>query len=103
MSKRKKGVEPNKAIVELLKTIKTPIHDKVHNLDLFFKIQARSNETGFEHAAKSYHGLQPSDIEVLVEGINKPLLFVKDKRFKYVVNYYLKRKYDKKNAIKISF
>ena len=102
MSKRKKGIEPNNTIVELLKTIETPIHDKVHNLDLFFKTQARSNETGFEHAAKSYHGLQPSDIEVLVEGIKKPLLFVKDKRFKHVFNYYLKRKYDKKNAIKIS-
>lgn len=79
-----------------------PIYDKTHNLYLYFKAQARSNETGVEHAAKSYHGLQPSDVEMLVKNINKPLLFAKDKRHKHVFNYYLKRKEDKKNAIKIS-
>ena len=102
MPKKKKGVKPNKTIVELLESIKVPIYDKTHNLYLYFKVQARSNETGVEHAAKSYHGLQPSDVEMLVKNISKPLLFAKDKRHKYVFNYYLKRKEDKKNAIKIS-
>ena len=102
MPKKKKGVKPNKTIVELLESIKVPIYDKTHNLYLYFKAQARSNETGVEHAAKSYHGLQPSDVEMLVKNISKPLLFTKDKRHKHVFNYYLKRKEDKKNAIKIS-
>ena len=102
MSKNKKGVKPNQTIVELLKKIKVPIYDKTHNLNIYFKDKSKSNETGIEHAAKSYHGLQPSDITMLVKGINKPLLFIKDKKFKHVFNYYLKRKEDKKNAIKVS-
>ena len=102
MPKKKKGVEPNKTIVELLESIKTPIYDKNHDLFLFFKAKSRSNETGVEHAAKAYHGLQPSDVCLLVKGINKPLLFKRDQKHKYVYNYYLKRKHDKKNAIKIS-
>ena len=39
---------------------------------------------------------------MLVKNISKPLLFTKDKRHKHVFNYYLKRKEDKKNAIKVS-
>ena len=102
MPKKKKGVEPNKTIVELLESIKMPIYDKNHDLFLYFKAKSRSNETGVEHAAKAYHGLQPSDVDLLVKGINKPLLFKRDQKHKYVYNYYLKRKHDKKNAIKIS-
>ena len=102
MPKKKKGIEPSKTIVELLESIKMPLFDKVHNLFLYFRPQARSNETGVEHAAKAYHGLQPSDVEMIVKGINKPLLFKKDRKHKYVFNYYLKRKHDKKNAIKMS-
>ena len=102
MPKKKKDVKPNKTIVELLKRIKMPIYDKVHNLNIYFKEKSKSNETGIEHAAKSYHGLQPSDVEMLVKGINKPLLYIKDKKFKHVFNYYLRRKDDKKNAIKVS-
>ena len=37
MPKKKKGVKPNKTIVELLKNIKVPIYDKTHNLYLYFK------------------------------------------------------------------
>ena len=102
MPKKKKGVEPNKTIVELLESIKMPIYDKNHDLFLYFKAKSRSNETGVEHAAKAYHGLQPSDVGLLVKGINRPLLFKRDQKHKYVYNYYLKRKHDKKNAIKIS-
>ena len=102
MPKKKKGVKPNKTIVELLQSVKVPIYDKTHNLYLYFKEQARSNETGVEHAAKSYHGLRPSDVEMLVKNINKPLLYIRDRHHKHVFNYYLKRKDDKKNAIKIS-
>ena len=102
MSKKKKGIKPNQTIVELLKKIEMPIFDKAHNLNIFFKEKSKSNETGIEHAAKSYHGLQPSDVEMLVKGIKKPLLYIKDKKYKHVFNYYLKRKEDKKNAIKVS-
>ena len=70
MSKKKKGVKPNQTIVELLKKIKVPIYDKTHNLNIYFKEKSKSNETGIEHAAKSYHGLQPSDVEMLVKGIS---------------------------------
>ena len=77
MPKKKKGIEPSKTIVELLESIKMPLFDKVHNLFLYLRPQARSNETGVEHAAKAYHGLQPSDVEMIVKGINKPLLFKK--------------------------
>ena len=79
-----------------------PIYDKTHDLYLYFKERARSNETGVEHAAKFYHGLQPSDVEMLVKNINKPLLYIRDKHHKHVFNYYIKRKDDKKNAIKVS-
>ena len=102
MSKFKKGTKPNQSIVKLLESLKMPIYDKEHNLYIYFRAKARSNETGVEHAAKTYHGLQLSDIEMIVKTINKPLLFKKDKNHKYVYNYYFKRKVDKKNAIKMS-
>ena len=57
---------------------------------LYFKVKARSNETGVEHASKEYHGLQTSDIEMIAKGINKPLLFKKDARHKYFLTIILK-------------
>ncbi len=39
MPKKKKGVEPNKTIVELLESIKMPIHDKAHGLFYILKLK----------------------------------------------------------------
>lgn len=78
-----------------------PIHDKLRNLDIYFKDRSRSNETGIEHVSKSYHDLDPSDIELLEETINNPLEHTKDKRYARTYCYYHKRKRDRKNYIKV--
>ena len=56
-------------IIKALEKIKTPIVDKLRNLSIYFKAEARSNESGIEHIAKNYHSLDPSDIELLDECI----------------------------------
>ena len=63
-AKKEKTYSWSKEITALEK-VKTPIVDELRNLSIFFKKQSRSNETGIEHVAKSYHGLDPSDIELL--------------------------------------
>lgn len=100
MSKNKK-LTHNEKVIEALKKIKTPIYDKRRNLNIFFKEHARSNETGVEHISKSYHNLDPSDIELLVKGINKPVFHSKDKRYARTYCYYYRRKHDKKNYVKV--
>ena len=39
-------------IIKALEKIKTPIVDKLRNLSIYFKAEARSNESGIEHIAK---------------------------------------------------
>ncbi len=34
-----------------------------------------------EHVAKNYHGLNPSDIELLVDCVKNPIEHIKDKRY----------------------
>ena len=60
-------------IIKALEKIKTPIVDKLRNLSIYFKVQSRSNESGLEHIAKNYHGLDPSDIEILEDCIKNPI------------------------------
>ena len=38
-------------IIKALEKIKTPIIDKLRNLSIYFKAEARSNESGIEHIA----------------------------------------------------
>ena len=88
-------------IIKALEKIKTPIIDKLRNLSIYFKAEARSNESGIEHIAKNYHSLDSSDIELLEECINNPLQRIKDRRRARTYYYYHNRKSDKTHYIKV--
>ena len=88
-------------IIKALENIKTPIIDKLRNLSIYFKAEARSNESGIEHIAKNYHSLDPSDIELLEDCINNPLEHIKDRRCTRTYCYYHNRKHDKNHYIKV--
>ena len=88
-------------IIKALEKIKTPIIDKLRNLSIYFKAEARSNESGIEHIAKNYHSLDPSDIELLEDYINNPLEHIKDRRCTRTYCYYHNRKHDKNHYIKV--
>ena len=88
-------------IIKALEKIKTPIVDKLRNLAIYFKVQSRSNESGLEHIAKNYHGLDLSDIELLEECIKNPIEHVKDRRYPNTYCYYHNRKHDKHHFIKV--
>ena len=100
MSKKPKLTHDQK-IVKALEKIKTPILDKLRNLSIYFKAQSRSNESGLEHIAKNYHGLDPSDIELLEACINNPKEHIKDRRYPKTYCYYHSRKHDKNHYIKV--
>jgi len=100
MSKKKKLTHDQK-IIKACEKVRTPLVDKLRNLSIFFKNQARSNESGIEHVAKSYHGLDPSDIELLEDCIKNPKEHVKDKRYLNTYCYYHSRKHDKNHLIKV--
>ena len=100
MAKRKRLTHDQK-IVNALEKVKTPIVDKLRNLSIFFKTRSRSNETGLEHVAKNYHGLNPSDIELLKDCIKNPLVHTKDRRYPKTYCYYHARKHDKSHYIKV--
>ena len=78
-----------------------PIVDELRNLSIYFKARSRSNETGVEHIAKDYHGLDPSDIELLVDCIKNPIEHIKDRRYPRTYCYYHPRKHDKNHYIKV--
>ena len=98
---KKKKLSRDQKIVKALEKIKTPIVDKLRNLSIYFKAQSRSNESGLEHIAKNYHGLEPSDIELLEDCIKNPVEHVKDKRYPYTYCYYHNRKHDRNHFIKV--
>ena len=79
MAKKKKLTHDQKTI-KALEKIKTPIIDKLRNLSIYFKAEARSNESGIERIAKNYHSLDSSDIGLLEECIKNPLQHIKDRR-----------------------
>ena len=98
---KKKTLTHDEKIIKALEKVKTPIIDDLRNIFIYFKAQSRSNETGFEHVAKNYHGLDPSDIELLEDCIKNPLVRIKDKRYPRTYCYYHRRKNDKNNYIKV--
>ena len=100
MAKKTKLTHDQK-IIKALEKIKTPIIDKLRNLSIYFKAEARSNESGIEHIAKNYHSLDPSDIELLEDCINNPLEHIKDRRCTRTYCYYHNRKHDKNHYIKV--
>ena len=100
MSKKQKLTHDQK-IVKALEKIKTPIIDKLRNISIYFKVQSRSNESGLEHIAKKYHGLDSSDIELLEDCIKNPIEHTKDRRYPKTYCYYHARKHDKNHYIKV--
>ena len=100
MSKKQKLTHDQK-IIKALKKIKTPIVDEFRNLSIYFKAEARSNETGIEHIAKNYHSLNPSDVELLEECIKNPSEHFKDKNRTRTYYYFHNRKHDKSHYIKV--
>ena len=56
MPKKKSNNYYDQNIIEALKKLPNPIEDKKHNLSIYVNNdQARSNESRFEHIAKSVH------------------------------------------------
>ena len=100
MSKKIRLTHDQKIVLALGK-IKTPIIDELRNLSIYFKEHSRSNETGIEHIAKSYHGLDLNDIELLEDCIKNPIEHIKDRRYPNTYCYYHRRKHDKKNFFKV--
>ena len=101
MSKKQKLTHDQK-IIKALEKIKTPIVDELRNLSIYFKAEARSNETGIEHIAKNYHSLNPSDVELLEECIKNPSEHIKDRNRTRTYYYYHIRKHDKSHYIQIA-
>ena len=99
--KIKEKYDPTK-LVEALNKIDFPIIDTKHNLSIFIKGRARSNETRVEHIVKQSHELRVRDIELITEGMKNYFAYKKDKRKKTTYNYYLKRKGRDKGFVKIS-
>ena len=98
---KKKRLTHDQKIIKALEKIKTPIVDELRNLSIFFKARSRSNETGMEHVAKNYHGLDPSDVELLEDCIKNPIEHIKDRRYPKTYCYYHARKHDKNHYIKV--
>ena len=100
---KKNRLTHDQKIVKALEKVKTPLVDELRNLSIYFKARSRSNETGMEHVAKSYHGLDPSDIELLADCIKNPIKHIKDRRYPKTYCYYHARKHDKNHYIKVVF
>ena len=100
MAKKTKLTHDQK-IIRALEKVKTPIVDELRNLSIYFKTRSRSNETGIEHIAKNYHGLDSSDVELLEDCIKNPLKHIKDRRYPKTYCYYHARKHDKHHYIKV--
>ena len=98
---KKNRLTHDQKIVKALEKVKTPLVDKLRNLSIYFKARSRSNETGLEHVAKNYHGLDLSDIELLEDCIKNPIEHVKDRRYPKTYCYYHARKHDKTHYIKV--
>ena len=98
---KKKRLTHDQKIIKALEKIKTPSVDELRNLFIFFKAKSRSNETGMEHVAKNYHGLDPSDVGLLEDCIKNPVEHIKDRRYPKTYCYYHARKHDKNHYIKV--
>ena len=59
MPKKKKGVEPNKTIVELFESVKMPLYDKTHNFFYILKpkqgVMKRAYNTHLRHITGLNH------------------------------------------------
>ena len=102
MTKRRQKIYDSTKLIAALNKIVFPITDYRHQISIFVKGKARSNETRIEHIVKQGHELKVRDIESIPEGINNYMAYKKDKRKKTTYNYYIKRKGGDKGFIKVS-
>ena len=103
MSKKKANIYYDRNIIEALKKLPSPIEDKKHNLSIYVNNdQARSNESRFEHIAKSAHELKVKDIESIPEGILKYERFRKSTSLKDTYYYFIKRKNNMRGYIQLA-
>ena len=100
MKSRRTNYDPK--IIEELKKLPNPIHDKKYNWHIYFmNDRARSNQTRFEHIAMRHHGLTVKDIKSIPEALATLHSLKAERGRKETLNYYLPRKGTKKKYIKI--
>lgn len=93
----------NLKIIEALEKLPPTIEDKRHGFIISVEDdKSRSNETRFQHIAKSTHELKVRDIETIIEGIKNYVRFTKSKELKDTYYYYIKRKGGNKGFIQLA-
>ena len=101
MKRRQTNYDPK--IIEELKKLPNPIHDKKHNWHIYFmNDRARSNQTRFEHISRFFHELTAADIKSIPEALGTIAKLKMEKGRKNTFNYYFRRKSGKKEYIKIA-
>ena len=92
MSKQMKKGKWKRDLMAAINRLPPKIEDKKHGLTIVFaNNQSRSNETRFEHFAKTSHHLTARDINYLCKGILGDAALRKDPSRKRVFNYFFKR------------
>lgn len=103
MSKKRSSKYYDQKIIEALSKLPRVIEDKKHNLIIYVKNdRARTNETRFEHIAKSEHELKVRDIESIPEGISNYEKFRKSEILKETYYYFIKRRNNLKGYIQLA-
>ena len=101
--KKKRLTKYDSKIIEELKKLPSPIHDKRHNWDIYFtNDRARSNQNRFEHISRFFHELTAKDIKSIPEAIASGAILKMEKGRKDTFNYYFLRKGPAKRYVKIS-
>ena len=102
MTQRKpKNYNPTK-LLDALRKLPNPMHDKKHDLMIYIEGRARSNQSREEHIVDYSHDLKVRDILAIREGINKYFDYRKDPIYKDTFNYYIVRKGMDRGFIKVS-
>lgn len=103
MTKKNSHKRYDNNLIEALEKLPNPIYDKKHNIYIYVDNgRARSNETRYEHLAKSSHQLKRRDIESIPEGISNYFAFKISKRHKETYYYYILRKGNQKGFIQVA-
>ena len=101
MKRRQTNYDPK--IIEELKKLPNPIHDKKHNWHIYFmNDRARSNQTRFEHISRLVHELTAKDIKSIREELANSAILKKEKGRRDTFNYYIPRKGNKRQYVKVS-
>lgn len=103
MSKKRKQPKIDSNLINALNKIDFPIYDKKHDLYIYaIDNRARSNESRFEHIAKSHHELKVRDIEGIPDGIENYFKFTKSTTLKETFYYFYKRKGESKGFVQLA-